>query len=158
MLNRTYTRRQNMLAWIRNRNLKKAGVCSVLIGGINIILHILVITNILPFQWVNGGRTQSFVEAQQISVSSIMLTMINMLLALIASEIVDVRMNRYLGVLLALFLLITLPLSLVGVVQQFLGTTFEKCVTSVLTIIGFVCDIRIAIGAADHYLPRCKKL
>ncbi len=143
-----------MLAWIRNRNLKKAGVCSVLIGGINIILHILVITNILPFQWVNGGRTQSFMEAQQISVSSIMLTMINMLLALIASEIVDVKMNRYLGVLLALFLLITLPLSLVGVIQQFLGTTFEKCVTSVLASIGFVCDIRIAIGAIDHYLLR----
>lgn len=45
---------------------KKAGVCSVAIGGINILIHILVIVNLIPYMWVNGGRTASFTKAQQI--------------------------------------------------------------------------------------------
>lgn len=41
-----------MLEWIRKFDLRKAGICGVVIGGINIILHILVIANIIPYLWV----------------------------------------------------------------------------------------------------------
>lgn len=41
-------------------------------------------------------------------------------------------------------MIITLPVTLAGVIQQFLGTTFEKCVTGIVTIIGFCADTRIA--------------
>lgn len=133
-----------MLEWIRKFDLRRAGVCSVAVGGINIILHILVIANIIPYLWVNGGRSESYAKAQQISMSSIMITIINIGIALIASRIIQVKLNKFWGIMLSAFLIVTLPLSFVGVIQQFLGTPFEKCFTSVITIIGFLADTRIA--------------
>lgn len=44
---------------------------------------------------------------------------------------------------LSIFLIVTLPLSFVGIIQQFLGTMFEKIITRVVTIIGFCSDTRI---------------
>lgn len=133
-----------MLEWIRKFDLRKAGLYSVISGGIGIIVHILVIANIIPYLWVNGGRTETFAEAQQISMSSIVMLLINILISLIASRIIPVRLNKFWGILLSAFLIITLPITLVGVIQQFLGTTFEKCVTGIVTIIGFCADTRIA--------------
>lgn len=133
-----------MLAWIRKFDLKKAGWISASIGTLNIIVHILVITNILPFTWVNGGRTESLELARQISTNSIIMTVVNILIALIASQIIPVKFNRFFGIAISVFLIVTLPLTLVGVVQQFLGTPFEKCVMGLVTIIGFCSDTRIA--------------
>ncbi|MCQ2584548.1 MAG: hypothetical protein MJ185_03070 [Treponema sp.] len=133
-----------MLAWIRKFNLKKAGWISASVGGINIVVHLLVIASIIPYLWVNGGRTESLEAARQLSTSSIIMTVINILIALIASQIIPVKLNRFFGIVLSAFLIVTLPLTLVGVVQQFLGTTFEKCVMSIVTIIGFCSDTRIA--------------
>ena len=133
-----------MFERIRKFDLRRAGVCSVAVGGINIILHILVIANIIPYLWVNGGRSESYAKAQQISMSSIMITIINIGIALIASRIIQVKLNKFWGIMLSAFLIVTLPLSFVGVIQQFLGTPFEKCFTSVITIMGFLADTRIA--------------
>lgn len=133
-----------MIEWIRKFNLKKAGICGVVIGGINIIVHILVIVNIIPYLWVNGGRTESFAVAQQISTSSIIMTVVNILIALIASQIIPIKLNKFWGITLSIFLIITLPLTLIGVIQQFLGTIFEKCVMGIVTVIGFCADTRIA--------------
>ena len=133
-----------MLTWIRKFNLRKAGWISTSIGMTNIIVHLLVISNIIPYLWVNGGRTESFEAAQQISANSIIMTVINIIIALIASQIIPVKLNKFWGIVISVFLIITLPLTLLGVVQQFLGTTFEKCVMSIVTIIGFCSDVRIA--------------
>ncbi|WMC92025.1 hypothetical protein [Kineothrix sp. MB12-C1] len=45
---------------------------------------------------------------------------------------------------LSIFLIVTLPLGFIGIIQQFLGTMFEKSIMSVVTIIGFCSDTRIA--------------
>lgn len=136
--------REMMITCIRNINLRKAGWVSVSIGVINIIVHLLVISNIIPFLWVNGGRTESFEVAQQISADSIIMTVINIVIALIASQIIPIKFNKFWGIVISSFLILTLPLTLVGIAQQFLGTTFEKCVMSIVTIIGFCSDVRIA--------------
>ena len=130
--------------WIRKFDLRKAGICSCVIGGVNIIVHILVIANIIPYLWVNGGRTESFAAAQQTSTSSIVVTIVNILIVLIASQIIPVKLNKFWGIALSAFLIITLPLTLIGIIQQFLGTIFEKCVMGIVTIIGFCADTRIA--------------
>lgn len=133
-----------MLEWIRKYDLRKAGIGSVVSSGIGIIVHILVIANIIPYLWVNGGRSETFTAAQKISTSSIVIILIKILIALIASRIIPIRLNKFWGIFLSAFLVITLPVTLVGVIQQFLGTTFEKCVTGIVTIIGFCADTRIA--------------
>ena len=134
-----------MLAWIRHFDLKKAGYISVAIGLINIIVHILVITGILPYLWVNGGRSESFSTAQSTSFSSIVITVISILITLIASQIISIKLNRFWGIAISVFLIVTLPLSFLGIVAQFLGTIFEKCVMSIVTIVGFCADTRIAV-------------
>ena len=133
-----------MLTWIRKFDLKKAGWISASIGGINIVVHLLVIAGIIPYLWVNGGRTESLEAARQISTQSIIMTVVNIFIALIASRIIPLKLNRFWGIVLSGFLIVTLPLTLVGVVQQFLGTIFEKCVMGIVTIIGFCTDTRIA--------------
>ena len=117
-----------MLAWIRRFDLKKAGYVSVLIGIINILVHILVITGIIPYLWVNGGRSESFSAAQSTSFSSILITIISILITVIASQIIPIRFNKFWGIVISVFLIVTLPLSFIGIIFQFLGTIFEKCV------------------------------
>lgn len=133
-----------MLTWIRKFNLKKAGYISVSIGVVNIIVHILVITGVLPYLWVNGGRSESFSTAQSTSFSSIIITLISILITLIASQIIPVRLNRFWRIAISVFLIVTLPISFIGIVSQFLGTLFEKCIMSIVTIVGFCADTRIA--------------
>lgn len=54
-------------------------------------------------------------------------------------------MNKFWSKFLMVFLVVTLPLGLMGIVQQFLGTMFEKCCMSIVAIIGFLSDTRIAV-------------
>ncbi|NNU78068.1 hypothetical protein [Clostridium estertheticum] len=134
-----------MLDKIRKINIKKAGVCSVTIGVINIIVHILIITQTMPYTWVNGGRSVSYELARQTSLSSIYITIFNIIIALIASKIIPLKMNKFWSKFLTIFLVVTLPLGLIGIGEQFLGTIFEKCCMSIVAIIGFLSDTRIAV-------------
>lgn len=133
-----------MLAWIRKFNLKKAGYISVSIGLFTIIVHILVITGVLPYFWVNGGRSESFEVAKQTSISSIIILLISIVITLIASQIIPIKFNKFWGIVVSVFLIVLLPLSFIGIIQQLLGTVFEKCVMSLVTIIGFIAAVRIA--------------
>jgi len=133
-----------MLDKIRKFDLKKAGYVACIIGLFNIMVHMFVIFQIIPYTWVNGGRTASQVAAQEISVSSIIMTVINILIALVATQIIPIKLNRIAGITLSAFLILTLPFSFIGIIQQFLGTMFEKIVMSVVTIIGFCFEIRVA--------------
>lgn len=133
-----------MLAWIRKFDLKKAGYISLAIAVINIMVHILVITGILPYLWVNGGRSESFEAAQSTSFSSIIILLVGIPITLIASQIIPVKFNKFWGIFLSAFLIITLPLGFVEIILQFLGTMYEKCVMSIIAIIGVCADTRIA--------------
>ncbi len=133
-----------MLEKLRKINLKKAGYFSLMAGVINVIVHILVIIQTLPYTWVNGGRTETLIAARELSTSSIIITLVNILIALIASKIIPLKLNRFFGIVLSAFLIITLPFGFIGIIQQFLGTTFEICVMGLVTIIGFCADTRIA--------------
>lgn len=133
-----------MLTRIRKIDLKKAGYGNCIIGLINIVVHLLVIIQIIPYTWVNGGRTESLIAAQELSVSSIFITLFSILINLVAAQIIPIRLNRVCGIALSAFLILTLPLSFIGIIQQFLGTMFERVVMSVVTIVGFCCDTRIA--------------
>ena len=94
--------------------------------------------------WVNGGRSESFSDAQSTSFSSIIITVISIIITLIASHIIPIRLNKFWGIAISVFLIATLPLSFIGVIAQVLGTLFEKCVMSIITIVGFCADTRIA--------------
>ncbi len=134
-----------MLEWIRKFDLKKTGIVNVSVCFVNIIVHVLVILKVLPFQWVNGGRTESYEMACQISVGSIVGMIVCILITMIASKIIPLKLNRFGGIALSVLLIAMLPFSLLGVIQQFFGTLFEKCVMSAVAAIGFCSAARIAI-------------
>lgn len=136
---------KNFIEKIRKINLQKAGWVSVTIAVIGIILHILVLNKVVPYQWVNGGRTESFEMAKQISSSSMMILVVNLFITLIAAQIIPIKLNRICSILLSIFLIGTLPFSFVGIIQQCLGTLFEKCTMSIVTLIGFLADVRVAV-------------
>lgn len=94
---------------------------------------------------VNRGRTETLIAARELLTSSIIITLVNILIALIASQIIPLRLNRFWGIALSIFLIITLPFGFIGIIQQFLGTTFEKCIMGLVTIMGFCADTRIAL-------------
>jgi len=125
-------------------DLKKAGLINLAVGGINVLIHISVIAGLLPYMWVNGGRTESYEMACSVSYSSIVMTLIGMIITLFAAKIVPVKFNRFWGIAFTVLLMAMLPLAFVGVVQQFWGTLFEKCFCSILTIAGFLTSFRIA--------------
>ncbi len=134
-----------MIERIRKISIKRAGLCALIIGTVAIMVHIMVIAQIIPYTWVNGGRTTTYLEAKDISKTSILILLVNMLIVLVASKIIPVKLNKIAAILLSVFLIATLPLSLVGVIQQFLGTTFERSIMGIITIIGFLADVRIAL-------------
>ena len=78
-----------VLVWIRKFNLKKAGIVNVSAGLVNILVHVFVILKILPFQWVNGGRTETLEAACQISLNSIIASVVGILITLVASGIIS---------------------------------------------------------------------
>ncbi len=125
-------------------DLKKAGLINLAVGGINVLIHISVIAGLLPYTWVNGGRTENFEMACSVSYSSIVMTLIGMIITLFAAKFIPVKFNRFWGIAFTVLLMAMLPLAFVGVVQQFLGTLFEKCFCSILTIAGFLTSFRIA--------------
>ncbi len=136
---------RRFLEWIRHFDLRKAGIINIAISVINIIVHILVIKGVLPYQWVNGGRTPSFEAAQQISSSSIFIMIPGIIITLFASQIIPVKFNKFWGIAVSALLILLLPVSFIGIIQQFLGTMFEKCVMSIITIIGFCTAARVAL-------------
>ena len=133
-----------MLEWIRKFDLKKTGFVNVSVCFVNIIVHVLVILKILPYQWVNGGRTESYEMACQISVASIVVMIVCIFITLIACKIIPLKLNRFWEIALSVLLIAMLPFSLLGVIQQFLGTLFEKCVMSIVALVAFCTATRIA--------------
>lgn len=134
-----------MIDKIRKLNIQKAGLIAIAIGVFAICIHALVIFHILPYTWINGGRSTSYQAAAQTSFNSIITILISIIITLIASKIVPLRLNKFWTILLIIWLWIGIPLDIAGIIQQFLGTIFEKSCMSIVTIIGFMMDFRIAL-------------
>lgn len=134
-----------MIEKIRKYNIKKAGSISIIVGFVAIAVHALVLFQVLPFEWINGGRSPSYQAAFQTSMSSIIMILISIMITLIASKIIPLKLNKFWTILLMIWLWIGIPLDVVGTIQQLLGTGFEKSFMSIVTAIGFIMDFRIAL-------------
>jgi hypothetical protein len=102
-------------------------------------------SHVLPYTWINGGRSTSYQAAFKTSLSSIITILISILITLIASRIIPLRLNKFWTIVLIIWLWIGIPLDMIGIIQQFLGTIFEKSCMSIVTIIGCIMDFRIAM-------------
>ena len=128
--------------WLRTLDLKTAGYVNIAVIIIAIIVHLLVIFQILPFTWINGGRSASLADAQQTSVISIAILIAMILVNLWACALLPVK---GLMPLLRVLLWVLFAYSILGMIQQLLGTAFERFSMSILCIISAVMYFRLAI-------------
>lgn len=133
-----------MIEKIRSFNIRKAGVISLIIGIIGIMVQILMLTHVIPYTWINGGRLPSYQAAVQNSYPSIILILLNIPITLIASRIIPIKLNKFWTIVLIIWLWASIPLDIIGIAEQLLGTLFEKTCMSIITIIGFMMDFRMA--------------
>jgi fumarate reductase subunit D len=130
------------MPWLRKIDIKTAGYINIIILAVVICIHLLVIFGVMPFTWINGGRSASFEIGQQTSIVSIVILFVMILVNIWAAGII--RINRFVTVL-KILMWIFFAYSLVGLVQQLMGTTFEKFGMSILCLVNMIMYFRLAI-------------
>jgi hypothetical protein len=99
------------------------------------LLHILVIVKIIPYAWVNGGRSESF--EQQVSLSSVSIVIIAFVGLL--TWYLMTQKNRKFGIVGLSIITIWWAVSLL---LQLLGTQFEKLILAPLHAVGVLAYIQ----------------
>jgi hypothetical protein len=106
-----------------------------------ILIHVFVITKVIPFNLINGGRSKSYeVQAKQ-SIMSIVILGLGIIYVLIGLIIPEFRRSIFfmiLSLVLALFWLL-------GTIMQLLGTKFERYYISWINALGVLSHIQLAL-------------
>jgi hypothetical protein len=130
-----------MLEKLRRMNLKTAIFMGICFYSLTILIHILIISVIIPLTWVNGGRSESFATQLPISIINIMISIIGGVFTLLVGGTILNKYKRGITVLLWFFVV----LWSIGFIQQLLGTPFEKMVCSFILLLGIISNLRMAI-------------
>jgi uncharacterized integral membrane protein len=121
--------------------MKSAVLMGICFYSLTVFIHVLIISGIIPFTWVNGGRSETF--ATQFPIS-----MISMIIAIIGGVFILVvgrnKVTKYKRRIPALLWFLVLFWSF-GFIQQLLGTPFEKMVCSFILLLGVISHLRMAI-------------
>ena len=127
-----------MLEKLRKINLKTAIFMGIIFYSLTFLIHLLIIRGIIPFTWVNGGRSESFATQLPISIINIVISIIGGVFTLLVSRNIYQR-----GITIICWFFVVLWS--VGFVQQLLGTPFEKMVCSFILFLGVISNLRMAI-------------
>jgi len=130
-----------MLKALRKVNMKTAVFMGLCFYTLTILIHVLIITGIIPFTWVNGGRSESFAHQLPISILNIIISIIGGLFTLIAGGNIPCKYKRQITVVCWFFV----AFWSFGFIQQLLGTPFEKMVCSLILLLGVISNLRMAI-------------
>jgi len=106
--------------------------------GAGVLVHLLVVAQVIPYSWVNGGLSPSYeAQAIQSGVSIVVLGVLGMVVWGISKRTqLRTWQKRLLYALVAFWIL--------GFVMQLLGTPFERYVMSVALFVGVISHVRLA--------------
>lgn len=127
---------------IKRISLKTAGYLNIAAILAAIMTHLLVIFQIMPYTWINGGRSENFPMGQRTSLISIGILVVMLLINFWACGLIPIKKAL---MLLKVLLWILFVYSVFGLVQQLFGTTFEKFFMSILCLINVLMYFRLAI-------------
>ena len=130
-----------MFDTIKYISMKKAVLLGICFYSFTVLIHVLVISGILPYTWINGGRSDSFSAQFQLSIISIIICLLGGFFTLFAAKSKAGKCNR--GITIICWFLVLL--CFVGLIQQLLGTAFEKGVCSFIVLLGITANLRIAV-------------
>jgi len=100
--------------------------------------HIFVLCKVIPFNWIGGGRAETFEAARSMSAVSIIILLAFAVVTLLAGK-------RAAGKALAVALWLMFGYMCVNIVLNFLGTAFEKSVMNILCVIAGASLFRLAL-------------
>jgi hypothetical protein len=121
--------------------MKTAVFMGIIFYSLTISIHVLIISGIIPFTWVNGGRSESFAAQLPISIINIIISIIGGVFTLIVGRNILYIYKRGITVICWLFVV----LWSFGFIQQLFGTPFEKMVCSLILFLGVISNLRMAI-------------
>lgn len=130
-----------MLEKLRKVSMKTAVCMGICFYSLTFLLQVLIINEIIPFTWINGGRSESLATQLPLSISSIIISIIGGVFTLIVAGNKLNKYNKGLTVICWFFVV----LWSFGFILQLLGTTFEKMVVSFLLLLGVISNLRMAI-------------
>jgi len=108
-------------------------------GGV--LIHIFTITKVIPFNYINGGRSESYeVQAKQSKIS-IFILLIGALYVLLGMLFPSFKKSIAFMVLAFILAL----LWLLGTIMQLIGTKFERYYLSWVNLIGVLSHVELAL-------------
>ncbi|WP_438312996.1 hypothetical protein [Sporosarcina sp. FA9] len=130
-----------MLEKLRKINMNAAVFMGICFYTLTILIHVLIIIDIIPFTWVNGGRSESFATQLPISIINTIISIIGGVFTLIVGGNILYKYKKGITVICWFFV----ALWSFGFIQQLLGTPFEKLVCSLILLLGVISNLRMAI-------------
>ncbi len=130
-----------MLEKLRKINMKTAVFMGACFYFLTLLLHVLIISGVIPFTWVNGGRSESFATQLPISIINIIICSIGGVFTIVVRKTTLFKYKRGITVICWFFVI----LWSFGFIQQLLGTPFEKMFCSFLLLVGVISNFRMAI-------------
>ncbi len=115
--------------------IKRVGIIFSSLIILTIIVHLLVLIKVLPYEWVNGGRSLSYQEASITSATSIFVLIVIGLISLIASGNINVKLSRMSVLAVQVASWIFVVYFALTCIMQFLGTPFEKYFMSIVCLL-----------------------
>lgn len=105
-----------------------------------LIIHILIIAKIIPFNWINGGRSASYNDQLKISTVNIGITFIGFIYVYANQKFQNIQNNPFFR--FSKWALV--PFWSFSLVLQFLGTSFEMFVMSPIIMFGIYVHVQLA--------------
>lgn len=130
-----------MLDKLRKVNMKKAVNMGICFYSLTFLIQVLIIREIIPLTWVNGGRSESLATQLPISIINIIISIIGGVFTLLVGRNMLYKYKRVTTVMCWFFV----ALWSFGFIQQLLGTPFEKMVVSLILLLGVISNMRMAI-------------
>ena len=130
-----------MLEKLRKVNMKTAVTMGICFYSLTFLIQVLIISGIIPFTWVNGGRSESLATQIPISIINIIFSIIGGVFTLLVGGNILYKYKRGITVMCWFFVV----LWSFGFIQQLLGTPFEKIVMSLILLLGVISNMRMAI-------------
>ncbi|MEE4662261.1 MAG: hypothetical protein V2J89_17460 [Halieaceae bacterium] len=110
---------------------------------LSILIHVLVIKKVIPYHYVNGGRSTSYEEQKDVSVKSIAVLLVLFLFVIIGLVFPSTKesfLYMIIGFTLTAFFMF-------GTIMQLLGSPFERYLVSIINLLGVLAHL----GLALHY-------
>ena len=105
-----------------------------------LLIHILIIAKAIPYNWINGGRSESYNAQLQISIVNTLITFIGFWYVFANQKFQKLQNNK----IFRFIKWALIPFWGFSLILQFLGTSFEMFVMSPIILFGIFAHVSLA--------------